>query len=48
MLGRRNPQRSLFSVQHLPHAVNPDTFYGRMGALSGVLFRDEGGPLRVR
>jgi hypothetical protein len=41
MLGRRNPQRSLFSVQHLPHAVNPDTFYGRMGALSGVLFRDE-------
>ena len=41
MLGRRNPQRSLFSVQSLPHQVDPDSFYGRMGAISSQLFHDD-------
>jgi len=41
MLGRRNPQRSLFSAQSLPHQVDPDSFYGRMGAISSQLFRDD-------
>ena len=41
MLGRRNPQRSLFSAQTLPHQVDPDSFYGRMGAVSAQLFDDE-------
>lgn len=41
MLGRRNPQRSLFSAQSLPHQVNPDSFYGRMGAISSQLFNDD-------
>ena len=41
MLGRRNPQRSLFSAQSLPHQVDPDSFYGRMGTISSQLFRDD-------
>jgi len=41
MLGRRNPQRSLFSAQSLPHQVDPDSFYGRMGAISSQLFNDD-------
>jgi transposase len=41
MLGRRNPQRSLFGTQNLPHPVPVDSFYARMGALSGVLFPDD-------
>ena len=41
MLGRRDPQRSLFDAQSLPHLVPADSFYGRMGAVSDVLFRDE-------
>ena len=41
MLGRRNPQRSLFSAQSLPHRVDPESFYGRMGAVSGRLFKDD-------
>jgi hypothetical protein len=41
MLGRRNQQRSLFSAQSLPHQVDPDSFYGRMGAVSHQLFLDE-------
>jgi transposase len=41
MLGRRNPQRSLFSAQSLPHQVDPDSFYGRMGAVSAQLFNDD-------
>lgn len=41
MLGRRNPQRSLFSAQSLPHQVDADSFYGRMGAISAQLFHDE-------
>lgn len=41
MLGRRNPQKSLFDTQNLPHRVDPESFYGRMGAISDVLFRDD-------
>jgi hypothetical protein len=41
MLGRRSLQRSLFDVIGLPHNVDPNSFYGRMGAVSQVLFKDE-------
>jgi len=41
MLGRRDQQRSLFDAQSLPHRVPPDSFYGRMAAVSEVLFRDD-------
>ena len=41
MLGRRDPQRSLFDAQSLPHRVPADSFYGRMGAVSGELFCDD-------
>jgi len=41
MLGRRQAQRSLFNVQGCPHLVPEDSFYGRMGAVSRVLFRDD-------
>jgi transposase len=41
MLGRRDPQQSLFSAQGLPHRVPADSFYGRMAAVSGVLFQDD-------
>ncbi len=41
MLGRRDPQRSFFDAQSLPHRVPADSFYGRMGAVSDVLFRDD-------
>lgn len=41
MLGRRNPQRSFFDAQSLPHRVAEDSFYGRMGAVSEVLFCDD-------
>ena len=41
MLGRRKPQRSLFEATAWPHQVGSDSFYGRMGAVSDVLFRDE-------
>lgn len=41
MLGRRSLQRSLFSTQYLPNQVDPDSFYGRMGAISRPLFPDE-------
>ncbi len=41
MLGRRDPQQSLFSAQNLPHNVPADSFYGRMAAISAVLFRDD-------
>lgn len=41
MLGRRNPQRSLFDAQSLPHRVPADSFYSRMGAVSEVLFSDD-------
>lgn len=41
MLGRRNPQRSLFEAPVWPHAIPSDSFYARMGAVSEILFRDE-------
>jgi len=41
MLGRRNPQRSLFEAQGLPHRVPADSFYGRMAAVNDVLFNDD-------
>ena len=41
MLGRRDPQRSFFDAQSLPHRVPDNSFYGRMGAICDVLFRDE-------
>ena len=30
MLGRRDPQRSLFDADSLPHRVPPDSIYGRL------------------
>ena len=41
MLGRRDPQQSLFSAQNLPHRVPDASFYGRMAAVSSVLFSDD-------
>lgn len=41
MLGRRKPQLSFFDAQSLPHCVPADSFYGRMAAVSDVLFPDE-------
>ncbi len=41
MLGRRDPQRGLFDVIGMPHTVDPDSFYGRMGAVNSVLFKDD-------
>ncbi len=41
MLGRHNPQRGLFDVIGLPHTVDPESFYGRMGAIHHLLFSDE-------
>ncbi len=41
MLGRRDPQRSFFEAQSLPHRVPADSFYGRMGAVHDVLFCDD-------
>ena len=41
MLGRRDPQSSLFSAANLPHRVPSDSFYGRMAAVSDVLFQDD-------
>jgi len=41
MLGRRDLQRSLFDAQNLPHRVPADSFYGRMGTVSDVLFCDD-------
>ncbi len=41
MLGRRNPQRSLFEAPVWPHAIPSDSFYARMGAVLAILFRDE-------
>ena len=41
MLGRRDPQRSFFDAQSLPHRVSEDSFYGRMGSVSDKLFHDD-------
>jgi hypothetical protein len=41
MIGRRDPQRSLFDAKSLPHRVPANSFYGRMGAVNEVLFCDD-------
>lgn len=41
MLGRRDPQRSLFDADSLPHRVPPDSIYGRMAAAGAQLFPDD-------
>ena len=41
MLGRRDPQQNLFSAQNLPNRVPANSFYGRMAAVSEVLFKDD-------
>ncbi len=41
MLGRRNPQRSLFEAQAWPHRVPADSFYARLGAVMDQLFSDD-------
>ncbi len=41
MLGKRSAQHSLFEPLMLPHRVPQDSFYGRMGKISDILFRDE-------
>ena len=41
MLGKRSAQYSLFEPLTLPHRVPQDSFYGRMGQVIDVLFRDE-------
>lgn len=41
MLGKRSTQHSLFEPLMLPHPVPEDSFYGRMGKVIDVLFRDE-------
>lgn len=41
MLGKRSAQHSLFEPLMLPHRVPEDSFYGRMGKVSDILFRDE-------
>lgn len=41
MLGRRDPQRSLFDANAMPHRVRSDSFYGRMAAVCDLLFQDD-------
>jgi transposase len=41
MLGRRDPQRSLFEAHAWPHRVPEDSFYARMGVVNDVLFKDD-------
>ena len=41
MIGHRDPQRSYFDVQSLPHCVPDDSFYARMGAVIDLLFSDD-------
>lgn len=41
MLGKRKAQHSYFDAIGLPHRVSPDSFYGRMGSLTGKLLRDD-------
>ena len=41
MLGRRNPQHSLFEAEFWPHQVAADSIYGRMAAVRDVLFNDD-------
>jgi hypothetical protein len=44
MLGRRNPQRSLFEAQAWPHGVPADSFYARLGGVIEQLFTDPHSP----
>jgi transposase len=41
LLGRRSPQLGLFDASTLPHRVPADSFYGRMGAVYDLLFKDD-------
>jgi transposase len=41
MLGRRDPQRTLFDANCLPHRVPPDSFYARLAAVCDRLFHDD-------
>ena len=41
MLGRRNPQRTLFEAQTWPHPVPNDSFYARMASVNDQLFADD-------
>lgn len=41
MMGRRDPQRSLFDARTLPHRVPEDSFYGQMAEVGDVLFTDD-------
>ena len=41
MLGHRSEHRGLLIVQTLPHQVDPDSFYGPIGAASPHLFWDD-------
>jgi hypothetical protein len=41
LLGRRDPQRSLFEAQAWPHRVPAESFYARMGVVNDGLFRDD-------
>jgi transposase len=41
MIGRRQPQRSLFEAQAWPHRVPADSFYARLGAVIEQLFADD-------
>jgi transposase len=41
MIGRRNPQRTLFETQNWLTVVPPDSFYARMANVNEVLFRDD-------
>jgi len=41
MLGRRDPQRSLFEAHAWPHRVPDDSFYAHLGAVNDILFKDD-------
>ena len=41
MLGRRDPQRSLFHADNLPHRVPVESIYGRLAASGDQLFCDD-------
>jgi transposase len=41
MLGRRDPQRSLFEAHAWPHRVPEASFYAQMGAVNDLLFKDD-------
>ena len=41
MLGRRSAQWDVWDAARLPHRVAPDSFYGRMAAITDQLFQDD-------